>query len=207
METKDIIPLTPNILSIDPQVHLYEDILQDPLRAEAADFLTSRSWQFGGTSDITGRSYPYWYIHFAGIFDQKGVGTEVKDCSEQLGREAPTIAAVWDYLKRRIFRDHILVRCYANSYPYGSDGVVHRDANDPHHYTAIFYPHSIWDLNWAGETIFFRIQQPPEILTTVWPRPNRLVVFQGIIPHVARGISRSCPLLRTTLMFKTKKLY
>jgi hypothetical protein len=86
METKDMIPLTPNILSNDPQVYLYEDILQDPLRAEAAEFLKSISWQFGGTSDKSGRSYPYWYNHFAGIFDQRGLATGVKDCSEQLAR-------------------------------------------------------------------------------------------------------------------------
>jgi SM-20-related protein len=205
MAIKDIVHLTPNILSVDPQVYLYEDVLQEPLRAEVADFLKSTSWHFGATSDKTEGSYPYWYKHFAGVFDQKDLRTEITDCSDQLRREAPIIAAVWHYLKERIFRDHILVRCYANSYPYGSEGVVHRDANDTRHHTAIFYPNSIWDMNWAGETMFFRLQQPPEILTTVWPRPNRLVVFQGIIPHVARGISRSCPLLRTTLMFKTKK--
>jgi SM-20-related protein len=206
METKDTLKLNPNILSNDPQVHLYENILSEPLRAEIADYLKSKAWNFGATSDKNGKSYPYWYSHFAGMFGQKDVGSEIEDCSEQLGREAPIIGAMWDYLKKRVFQDHILVRCYANSYPYGSEGVVHRDADDTRHYTAIFYPNLIWDLNWAGETMFFRLEQPPEILTTVWPRPNRLVVFQGIIPHVARGISRSCPLLRTTLMFKTKKL-
>jgi SM-20-related protein len=203
---RDTVPLTPNILSVDPQVYLYEDVLQEPLRAAVADFLKSTSWHFGATSDKTERSYPYWYKHFAGVFDQKDLGTKITDCLDQLRCEAPIIAAVWDYLNERIFRDHILVRCYANSYPYGSEGVVHRDANDTRHHTAIFYPNSTWDMNWAGETMFFRLQQPPEILTTVWPRPNRLVIFRGIIPHVARGISRSCPLLRTTLMFKTKKL-
>lgn len=204
MKTEEALKLTPNTLSIDPQVDLYENVLSEPLRTQVADFLRSQAWHFGATSDVGGKSYPYWYSHFAGIFDQKDVGLEL-DCVEQL-QKSPIIADVWHYLKRQIFQDHILVRCYANSYPYGSEGTIHRDANDSRHYTAIFYPNSNWDLNWAGETIFFRLEQPPEILTTVWPRPNRLVVFQGIIPHVARGISRSCPLLRTTLMFKTKKL-
>jgi SM-20-related protein len=30
------------------------------------------------------------------------------------------------------------------------------------------------------------------------------VVFPGLIPHVARGVSRTCPMLRITLMFKTR---
>jgi len=201
-------PLAPNILSNDPQVYLYDDVLQEPLRTNLSDFLNSRSWHFGGTFGMTGKGYPFWYCNFAGIFfdeKQKDVKQKEEDCSEQLRLKAPILAAVWDYLKERIFQGHLLVRCYANSYPYGSEGTVHKDTNDLRHYTAIFYPNSAWDLNWAGETMFFRLQQPPEILTTVWPRPNRLVVFQGIIPHVARGISRSCPILRTTLMFQTEK--
>ena len=206
IENTDLIPRTPNILSIDPPVHVYDDLLKEPLRSKADDYLNSRSWNFGATSGATGRSYPYWYCHFAGIFGQRAVEAEISDCSEQLRQQAPIIVAVWDYLRSQILRDHILVRCYANSYPYGTEGVVHRDADDTRHYTSIFYPNSKWDLNWAGETMFFRLQQPPEILAAVWPRPNRLVVFQGIIPHVARGISRSCPVLRTTLMFKTKRL-
>jgi SM-20-related protein len=28
-------------------------------------------------------------------------------------------------------------------------------------------------------------------------------VFKGNIPHLARGVSRTCPVLRITLMFKT----
>lgn len=195
---------TPNILSVDPPIHLYDDILPDPLRTDVINFLKSLSWSFGATSDLAQKSYPYWYRHFAGVFDQKDLRAGIEDCSDQLHREAPIIAAMWAHLKKQIFRNHVLVRCYANSYPYGSEGVVHRDANDTRHYTSIFYPNSIWDVNWAGETMFFRLEQPPEILTAVWPRPNRLVLFQGMIPHVARGISRSCPLLRTTLMFKTK---
>jgi SM-20-related protein len=198
-------PLHPSILSCDPQIYLFEDALQEPLRGAVADFLKNTSWQFGGSSDAKGTNYPYWYKHFAGIFDQNDLGSEIKDCSDQLSRSAPIIHTAWDYLKARVFRDHVLVRCYANGYPYGSEGTVHRDANDTRHYTAIFYPHSIWDLNWAGETMFFQPTQPPEILATVWPRPNRLVLFQGSIPHVARGITRSCPYLRTTLMFKTMK--
>jgi SM-20-related protein len=41
-----------------------------------------------------------------------------------------------------------------------------------------------------------------DVLCAVYPKPNRLVSFPGEIPHVARGISHMCPLLRITLMFK-----
>jgi SM-20-related protein len=42
-----------------------------------------------------------------------------------------------------------------------------------------------------------------DIVSAVYPKPNRFVVFSGNIPHVARGVSRTCPKLRITLMYKT----
>jgi len=188
-----------NNLCTEPKIQIFDNILAEPLQMKVANFLETIPWQFGGTSDQTGKSYPYWYVHFAGIFKDQG---KVLDYSDDLGK-FPVIADVWNCLKGKIFQDHTLVRCYPNAYPYGCEGTVHRDADDPRHYTAIFYPHAEWSLNWAGETMLFSLQQPPEVLATVVPRPNRLVVFQGIIPHVARGITRSCPVLRRTLMFKT----
>jgi SM-20-related protein len=50
--------------------------------------------------------------------------------------------------------------------------------------------------------VFFT-QDGSDILASIYPKPNRLIVFPGAIPHVARGISRTCPKLRITLMFKT----
>lgn len=186
-------------------ITIHEDALPEVLAKQTILYIRSREWQFGAHSG--GKSYPYWYRHFAGVFDQKGVPAKIKDCSGELEEKAPVIAAAWSFLHGDILKGHILTRCYANAYPYGCEGSVHRDVNvdDPRHYTTIFYPTTEWDMNWAGETMFFRMGPPPEILGSVWPRPNRLVVFPGMIPHVARGISRACPVLRMTLMFKTMK--
>ena len=60
-----------------------------------------------------------------------------------------------------------------------------------------------WHPNYAGETVFFN-DEGTDIIGTVYPRPNRMVLFSGSIPHVARGVSRVCPELRITLMFKTR---
>ncbi|MGH7016591.1 MAG: hypothetical protein ACRED8_05840, partial [Caulobacteraceae bacterium] len=95
-----------------------------------------------------------------------------------------------------------LTRCYANGYPSGAEGGVHLDSNLPTHFTAIYYPHLAWNPNWAGETLFFDAEGA-DVIAAVYPRPNRLAVFPGVIPHVARAVSRACPELRITLMFKT----
>jgi SM-20-related protein len=44
-----------------------------------------------------------------------------------------------------------------------------------------------------------------DIIAAVYPQPNRLAVFRGSLPHVARGVARICPVLRITLMFKVER--
>ena len=55
----------------------------------------------------------------------------------------------------------------------------------------------------GGETVFFN-REKTDIIACVYPKPNRLVIFRGNFPHVARGVSRTCPALRIALMFKTE---
>ena len=120
----------------------------------------------------------------------------------ELARNAPIVFGMWKALQQSVLAGHTLTRCYANAYPFGADGACHLDSDQPHHYTTIYYPHERWHADYGGETVFFTPDQS-DIIASVYPRPNRLVVFQGSIPHVARGITRACPLLRVTLMFKT----
>jgi SM-20-related protein len=70
------------------------------------------------------------------------------------------------------------------------------------HVTVIYYPHLAWRPDGAGETVFFDASES-EIVAAVYPRPNRLVVFPCVIPHVVRGVSRSCPELRITMSRET----
>lgn len=114
----------------------------------------------------------------------------------------PLLQGLWRGLKDGPLAGHALTRCYANGYPWGTEGGLHRDAVQAGHYTSIYYPHLEWSPNWAGETVFFDDAEQ-DIIAAVHPRPNRLAVFPGTIPHVARAISRACPDLRITLMFKT----
>lgn len=95
-----------------------------------------------------------------------------------------------------------MARCYANGMPAGAEGGLHMDSNIPTHLTAIYYPTLSWQPSFAGETLFFN-PDGTDITAAVYPKPNRLVVFSGTTPHVARPTSVRCPELRITLMFKT----
>ena len=115
---------------------------------------------------------------------------------------APLIAEMWTALKAGPLAGQALARCYANGMPGGVEGGLHLDSNIDSHLTAIYYPHPAWGPNFGGETLLFNAAGD-EILAAIYPKPNRLAVFSGAIPHVARPMSRKRPELRITLMFKT----
>jgi SM-20-related protein len=163
-------------------------------------FLKGPGWAYGAFSDPEGSRYLY--KHFAGIVTDGQEAIDPAAFEATLESTAPLVAKLWQRLKATHLAGHRLTRCYANGYPTGSEGGLHLDSNVPSHHTAIYYPHLAWKPNYAGETVFFDAAEQ-EIIASVYPKPNRLVVFPGVIPHVARGASRACPDMRITLMFKT----
>lgn len=188
-------------LSADPLIEVHDDLLPEGLQHEVQTYLVNAPWQFGSVSSTMSKSYPYWYRHFGGF----SAGNS-DDCAEEVRATAPVIANVWDHVSEHVVPGHKLVRCYANGYPYGTEGTTHRDSNNPTDLTVMLYANHAWDVGWAGETMFFTMRPPLDVVAAVMPKPNRMVVFSGCVPHVARAISRLCPMLRITLMFKTQKV-
>jgi SM-20-related protein len=181
------------------------DVLPDEHRATVNNFLHVGSgdagWKFGWRSSYNkADSFMFWHRHFGG-YRHSGGDANPYDCEPEL-EPFPIILAFWRYLASDLLRGHRLIRCYANGATYGSDGTLHTDSKVPGTYTCVYYPHSGWHPDWGGETVFFN-QEKTDIIASVYPRPNRMLVFDGTIPHVARGVSRTCPVLRVTLMFKT----
>jgi SM-20-related protein len=178
----------------------HDDILQQDEQKTLLSYLKGPGWAYGAFSDPEGARY--WFKHFAGIVNDGREGVDPEAFEETLESTAPLVAQLWRRLKAGPMAGHKLTRCYANGYPAGAEGGLHRDSYLPNHFTAIYYPHLSWKPNYAGETVFFDAAEQ-EIIASVYPRPNRLVVFPGLMPHVARGVSRACPEMRITLMFKT----
>jgi SM-20-related protein len=186
-----------------PLIEAYDDILPDAERAALNEFLhvsDGNGWKFGWKSHAASDTFSFWHRHFGGYRNTKDE-TKAYDCSKAI-EAYPLVYALWQRLAEGALAGHRLIRCYANGHTYGSDGTLHTDSTTTQSYTSIYYPHRTWQPNWAGETVFFN-EEKNDIIGSAYPRPNRLVIFDGRIPHLARGVSRTCPVLRVTLMFKT----
>jgi len=184
-------------------IAIHDEVLGPQEQRDILGFLAGPGWAFGAYSDTSPGASRYWYKHFAGIVRDGAEKSDPVAFERQLEANAPLVANVWRKLRGGVLSGHSLSRCYANGYPSGAEGGVHMDSNIAQHFTSIYYPHTTWAPNFAGETVFFN-QDGSDIIAAVYPKPNRLVVFPGVIPHVARGVSRACAQLRITLMFKTQ---
>jgi len=180
-------------------LYVQDDLLPDAQRQEVNDFLQD-GWAFGWKSKGRKDTYSFWHRHFAG-YKKSGGDESAYDCEHEL-EPYPIVRKMWRDLDADLLQGHRLIRCYANGLTYGSDGTLHTDTKMPRTYTCLYYPHAEWHHDWGGETLFFN-QTRDDIIDCVYPKPNRMVIFDGTIPHVARGVSRLCPVLRVTLMFKT----
>jgi SM-20-related protein len=183
-----------------PDTFKIDSLLSEQQRAPLYKFLRSGGWRYGWKSNGKEDVFAFWHRHFAGHLKVRD--KEAYDCAEELKKNVPPLFAIWQDLERRIFKGHTLIRCYANAHAYGIDGTLHTDSRKDNRYTAVYYPHDVWEPNWAGETVLFNADKT-DIIGGCYPKPNRLFVFKANIPHLARGVSRTCPVLRITLMFKT----
>jgi SM-20-related protein len=189
-----------------PRGFLVLDGAVDAERQQSVNsFLNRPGWNFGWKSNKATDSFAFWHKHFAGNIQPDHLGPEGAqyDCVDELKRAAPLLRQFWEWLSHGMLAGHRLVRCYANGQPFGAEGTLHTDSVSDLSFTTIYYPHEKWDVNWGGETLFFN-REKTDIIAAIYPRPNRLLMFPGTIPHVARGVARICPVLRITLMFKTE---
>jgi len=157
-------------------------------------FETNVRWSYGwqstqGKTPLAHLNHDFLQVH----------RSNQKDCSAELA-ENPSL---WLKLREDYLHQHSLVRCYANAHLYGIEGDVHVDSLHPGNYTTIFYIVPQWQPDWAGETVI--INDLGDIVHSVIPRPNRIVIFDGRMQHAARAVHRKFTGLRVTLMFKSRE--
>lgn len=186
----------------NPAVTVFDNLLSPADHAAVWNFLAQGGWSYGGYSADGPDADRYFYKHFAGYQTDGCEDRDADVIEKELQQNAPLIGGMWKALQQGPLKNQALSRCYANGMPGGVEGGLHLDSNIETHLTAIYYPHQSWDPNHGGETLLFN-PAGDEIVAAIYPRPNRLAVFPGTIPHVARPMSRRRPELRITLMFKT----
>jgi SM-20-related protein len=158
------------------------------------------TWSYGWRSNASAKDSPFWHIQFCG-----GRSPKDKSFHDDILSAVPGLAAIhdiWQRIKEELAPGYGLIRVYANGHTYGLEGHIHRDCKpSENELTAIIYANEEWKDRWSGETVFF--DESRECLS-VRPRPGRLVLFDGSIPHVARAPTRDCHDLRITLVFKMR---
>jgi SM-20-related protein len=184
------------------EIHVFDDVMDPFSQQKTWEFLSGPGWSFGAYSDEHPDAPRYWYKHFAGYGASAAEDRDPAAIAEELKTNCPPLHRMWCALVANFIPGQRLSRCYANRMPAGVGGGLHRDSNDPNHLTLIYYPNLDWSPRDAGETLFYDDAEQ-EVVRAVTPRPNRLVVFRGTIPHVARPLSPHAGTDRITLMYKT----
>jgi len=154
-------------------------------------------WQFGWLSNRDRAPFGHWNHDFLNTHH----GNQ-EDASLQLQEpDFAPLEQLWRRLKSKELVGHSLVRCYANAHTFGIEGYPHVDSRLPGNFTTIVYLNPTWKPEWAGETVF--MNDEGDIHKSILPRPGRAVIFDGRITHAVRALTRICPAMRVTLMFKT----
>ncbi|MEO6093816.1 MAG: 2OG-Fe(II) oxygenase [Novosphingobium sp.] len=183
-------------------IEVFDHILDEVSHHTLWDLLAAPGWKFGAYSDSAADAPRYYYKHFAGYSSS---GIEARDpagIAGELRANCAPLHRMWQGIVQALLPGQWLSRCYANSMPPGVGGGIHRDSLDPAHLTLIYYPQLAWSPEEGGETLFFD-ESETRVIGRVEPRPNRLAVFPGVIPHRAEPIGVDAPANRITLMFKT----
>jgi SM-20-related protein len=184
------------------EIHVFDNVMDSFSHEKTWEFLTGPGWSYGAYSDEHPAAPKYWYKHFAGYSASAQEDRDPGLIADELKATCLPLFRMWCAIVAAFVPGQMLGRCYANRMEPGVGGGLHRDSNDPGHLTLIYYPNLTWSPRDAGETLFYD-DAAQEVIRAVTPRPNRLVVFGGTIPHVARPLSALAGTDRVTLMFKT----
>ena len=129
-------------------------------------------------------------------------GFWIANIDDQTRQNVPALRALWEIVDAHITRGQYgIERMYVNAYNFGDCPTVHQDNAQEGSFTALYYANYEWHYDWSGETVFYNDARD-EIIRAVYPRPGRIAVFDGRIPHVAREPNRICPVVRYTVAIK-----
>lgn len=171
-------------------INSIQDVFPINLRDSLFNFVNNSNWKYGWRSN-TSMGYAHWHYDYANVIMKNGI-----DISNQL---PAVISESWQHLRSNYFSDSTLTHCYVNGHTFGTEGYPHIDSYRPDDKTVIVYINKTWRRDWGGETIIY---DGNNILHAELPKGNKLLIFPGNLFHKASSVSRICPELRITLMFK-----
>lgn len=171
-------------------VETISKVFPDELLKRIQEEVSRVPFQYGWHSN-KGIEYTHWNHSFA-----RAGADNTLDVSDEI---SGVIKEAWDYLQANHLGPQALLRCYVNAHTYGIEGYPHTDSSRALDKTVLVYLTPNWQINWGGETVVY---DGNDIGHAELPRENKGLVFPGARLHCARAVTRICPALRLTLMFK-----
>lgn len=170
------------------QVEVYDGLVSESMVSEIFAAIHQPVYRFGQKSN-PGDAFGFW----------------IANIPDEIVHGQNPINDLWRIVEREITRGEFdIARMYVNAYTYGDCPTIHVDHDAEGNYTVLYYANEEWQSNWAGETVFYTPARD-EIVKAVLPRPGRITVFDGRVPHVAREPNRIAPVVRYTLAMKLLK--
>ena len=114
---------------------------------------------------------------------------------------------LWEQIKKELPSNIKLHRGYINAHTYGVEDAIHiDDIQIKKGITVIVYLCNDWYPEWFGQTIFLDSmdKHSNEIMKSVIPKFNRILIFDKNIPHCVSPLSRKFAGIRLTCMFKVE---
>lgn len=169
--------------TIFDDIKIIDNIFSDAEIEKINEFLSKPSWYFGHVSDSNSeisRKKQFWFM--------------------ELVNEPYFNDYLYSIIKHVANIDYKLARVYANGQTYGQDGSWHVDSLDDNQYTFVYYANKTWETHWQGNTVF--LDSETKQTYSIFPKPNRGILFPGKILHYPESPSRDFYGLRTTIAFK-----
>ena len=134
----------------------------------------------------------------------------VYDSGDKNGKLENNFLSLWSEISSRIAEKTRVHRCYVNAHTYGVEDAIHEDDTDLENgLTVIVYLCRAWYPEWFGQTVFWEHLDKMthnDIIQSVIPKPNRVLIFDKKIPHCVAPLSRRFSGVRLTCMFKLEIL-
>lgn len=182
----------------DKEIAVLDGMIDADMQDCLVNNLSKSVWRFGWPVNDSYFSRQCWHVFIAGRRRP-----ERMSCEAELTGDWECLWKFWRGLKRESLPPVKLMGVYANGQTCGQDAPIHRDNwGNEKGVTVLIFCNPFWATSWGGELVFYD-DAKVDVIKSVLPKPGRVVIFDGSIPHAAKSPALSCDQLRMTIAFKT----
>ncbi|WP_322367158.1 2OG-Fe(II) oxygenase [Pseudomonas sp. Teo4] len=177
-----------------------DDAITEKEKTKIIQAFSNASWRLDWPVSSTPFARPCWHFFIAG-----SKRSTLESCEDELTNNETWgfLIHIWRRIRSTHLQNSTLLGVYANGQTFGQDSPIHRD-NLAHESgnTIVLFCNDFWATSWGGELTFCN-NSKDDLIAAVLPKPGRITIFKGQIPHRARCPSVDCDRLRITIAFKT----